>query len=151
MLLLKLLNRAYTKRSTNFLETLFFINLFVISIVVANSRTSISKDNHFILAYLSMSIVFVLFIVTTVLHTCGKRLSKTYATIRMQSAIRVSQQEEREHLVEDINSESQTPDDQLREPVLDILIPVQPEDYNIPDPPSPTIQTRQMTTFVDIR
>ncbi len=149
MLLLKLLNRAYTKRSTNFLETLFFINLFVISIVVANSRTSISKNIHFILAYLSMSIVFVSFIVMTVLHTCGKRLSKTYATIRMQSAIRVSQQEEREHLVEDINNE--TPDDQLREPALDILIPVQPEDYNIPEPPSPTIQTRQMTTFVDIR
>ncbi len=61
----------------------------------------------------------------------------------------ISEQEEREQLVEDVNNE--TADDQLREPALDILIPVQPEDYNIPDPPSPSIQTRQMTTFVDIR
>ena len=149
MLLFKLLNRAYIKSFTNYLEALFFINLLVISIIVANSRTLISKDNHFILAYLSMSIVFVSFIVMTVLHTCGKSLSKTYATIRMQFANRISQQEEREHLVEDVNND--TPDDQLREPALDILIPVQPEDYNTPSLPSPTIQTRQMTTFVDIR
>ncbi len=95
-----------------------------------------------------MSIVFVSFIIMTVMHTCGKRLSKTYATVRMQSANRISEQEERKNLVEDDNSE--TADDQLREPALDILIPVQPEDYNIPDPPSAPIQARQMTTFVDI-
>ncbi len=51
---------------------------------------------------------------------------------------RISQQEEREQLIED----GETADDQLREPALDILIPVQPEDYSIPDPPSPAIQTR---------
>ena len=90
MLLLNLLNRVYKQRSTNFLEVLFFINLFVISIVVANSRNLISKNVDFILAYLSMSIVFVSFIVMTVLHTCGKSLSKTYATIRMQFANRIS-------------------------------------------------------------
>ncbi len=49
-----------------------------------------------------------------------------------------STEEERENLVED----GETADDQLREPALDIKIPVQPEDYNIPDPPSPAIQTR---------
>ncbi len=52
-------------------------------------------------------------------------------------ANRISEQEERKNLVEDDNSET-ADDDQPREPALDILIPVQPEDYNIPDPPSPS-------------
>ncbi len=132
MLLLQLSNRAYIKSSTKFLETLFLFNLFVISIAVTNSRSLISKDNYFIVAYVSLSVVFVLFIAMTAVHTCGNRLSKTYATVRMRFANRILQQEEREQLVEAINGE--TADDQLREPAL---IPVQSEDYNIPDPLHP--------------
>ena len=42
------------------------------------------------------------------------------------------------------------PDDQLREPALDELAPVQQEDYNIVITPAPRRNRREMTTFTEI-
>lgn len=157
MILLKLPNKAYVNRWTNYLELSFYINLFILSLVVANAAIYISRDLHILLAYVSMSIVFISFIVMTIWHTCGKCFKKAYENLKVQkeNTSRLSKQEESKPLLSDASTQRRTTaydtasSCQSRLPYLDILSPVKPEDYHKPQPNFPS-RPKPMTSFVDI-
>ena len=155
LILLKLLNTGiYRNKLQDSLETLFLINLAVLTNATFYNRET--NEGQLALANTSMAISFILFLVILGYHFYKYILKGT----RVWS--RVSQRKElvlnRRHLyqlppLEDeepkINQDTLDIDNQLREPALDILDPVYTEDYRV-TPPPPVVHKPPKITYTVI-
>ena len=155
----------YSAWSVDLLETVFMLNLTILSTSTFFVReTSHSSDNQKVLALVSMSTSFIVFLGIVLYHmldTCGVKSSKlsqvVLAVLRKRQHYLpipiteidgdMTDESDPAHYVNPIIIRSAMPADQLREPALDVLTPVQPEDYNTPA--TPTLR-REKLTFSEI-
>ena len=161
LILLKLLNtRIYKNRLQDSLETLFLTNLVILSIATYHIRET--NENQLALAYTSMAISFILFLIILSYHLYKYILKRkpfwarvTQCCQRREHALNRRQmyhfppQDDEEPL---FNKDTLDSNNQLREPVLDITDPVYTDDYRHPPPPPVIPQPPKITyTVIDGR
>ena len=170
----QLIGRIYRARWLDSLESLFLVNLTVLGIATLLLRY-VTNGNQQALAIVSMSVTFIAFLALVLYHilcSCGIRpgdiLSRQAVMSRRRSYQRIPSRGidhfEDEPLTDDGNMNETAPghynsppiriaahDDQLREPALDDLIPVRPEDYaQCGIAQAPQQQVRQMVTYSEV-
>ena len=173
----QLIGRIYGTRWLDSLESLFLVNLNVLGVATLLLRY-VTNGNQQALAIVSMTVTFVAFsalVLYHILYSCRIRIRRQAVISRRQSYQRIPSTEidhddhfdnepltgngdmQDEYAPGHYNSPPMriaVRDDQLREPALDDLIPVRPEDYaQCGIAQASQQQVRQLVTYavVDIR
>ena len=176
----QLIGRIYGTRWLDSLESLFLVNLNVLGVATLLVRYRyVTNGNQQALAIVSMSVTFIAFsalVLYHILRSCGVRpgdvLSRQVVMSRRRSYQCIPSREidkddkfEDEPLTDDGDTQNENapghysslpirftvPDDQLREPALDDLIPVRPEDYaQCGIAQAPQQQVRQLVTYAEV-
>ena len=145
LMMLKLLNtRIYKNRLQDSLETLFLTNIVVLAVATYHIRET--NEGQLALANTSMAISFILFLIILGYHFYKYILKGTRVWARVTKPFQGMKQATNRLQIFKLallkaNPVDQDPpdaDNQLREPLLDILDPVHTEDYRV-TPPTPDI------------
>ena len=160
LIMFKLLNtRIYKNTLQDSLETLFLTNLVVLAIATLYNIIRKTNKGQLALTDTSMAISFILFLVILGYHAymyllkgtrVWKRVTQCYQRRERdhnrRQAYHLPPQEDEEPL---FNQDTLDSNNQLREPVLDIIDPIYTDDYRDPPPPS-VIQTSPKITYTVI-
>ena len=158
LILLKLLNtRIYKNRLQDSLETLFLTNIVILAIATYHIRET--NEDQLALANTSMAISFILFLIILGYHFYKYILKGTRVWARVTKPFQGTKQATNrlqifklapvKNKAKPVDQDPPDADNQLREPLLDILDPVYTEDYRV-TPPPPDIPKPPKVTYTVI-
>ena len=158
LILLKLLNtRIYKNRLQDSLETLFLTDIVILA--VATFYIIVTKEGQLPLANTSMAISFILFLIILGYHfykyilkgtrVWGKMTKPFQGTKQATNRLQIFKLAPVKNKAKPVDRDPPDPDNQLREPALDILDPVYTEDYRV-TPPPPDIPKPPKVTYTVI-